>query len=144
MSLQAKVLGEKAILEPQARVTFINPLLVSGFNQDDIRFHFFRWSEENIQTGLDRMQEKWNLEPNYPFLWEYWRWAILNRQLPLKWATKEGGFARNILKVCKLLGCRSWLRNAIEFGVFKFCFPQSGVPCNLSQEVFMVEDVVVV
>lgn len=136
MSLQAKILVEKVVLEPQARITFINPLLVSGFDQDDIQLHFFRWSEENIQTSLDKMEQKWNLDPKHPFLWEFHRWAILNRQLPLKWATKARSFPRNILKIGKLKFCPSWLRKAIEFAVFKLNFPKSGVPCNLNQEVF--------
>ena len=143
MCLQTKVLGEKVVLEPQARVTFINPLLVSGFDRDDIQLHFFRWSEKNLQTSLNKMQQKWNLDPKHPFLWEFHRWAILNRQLPLKWATKERGFARNILKVCKLWLCPSGLRGAIEFAVFKLVFPNSGVPCNLSKDVFVTEIVTV-
>jgi glycosyltransferase involved in cell wall biosynthesis len=144
LSLQTKVLGGKTVLEPQARITFINPLLVSGFDQDDIRLHFFRWSEKNLKASLDKMQEKWNLDPKHPFLWEFHRWAILNRQLPLKWATKEGGFARNLLKVCKLRMCPSWLREAIEFTIFKLSFPQSGVPCHLSKEVFVEGEVMTV
>lgn len=136
MCLQAKVLGKKTVLEPQGRITFINPLLVSGFNQDDIRLHFFRWSEQNIKSCLDKMQQKWNLDPKHPFLWEFHRWAILNRQLPLKWATKEGGFARNLLKVCKLKSCPSRLRTAIEFFILKATFPKEGVPCNLKEDVW--------
>ena len=144
LCLQAKMLGEKAILEPQARVTFINPLLVSGFDQDDVRLHFFRWGEQNLQNALDKMERKWKLDPKHPFLWEFHRWAILNRQLPLKWATKEGSFTRNLLKVCKLKSCPSWLRSAIESFVFKMTFPKTGVPCNLKRDVLELQQASVV
>lgn len=135
LSVQAKALGAKVFVQPKSRVTFLNPALVSGFDEEDIRFYRYKWSEDYIENiYLPRVQEKWNLDPKDPYLWDIWRWAIYNRQVPFKWFVPEKSLYEFILKSAKLRFYPSWLRTAIESFVFKMTFQKTGVPCNLNEK----------
>lgn len=136
LSVQIKALGGRVFIEPRSTVTFLNPAFVSGFDEDDLKFYRYKWSEDYIaKTYIPRAKEKWNLDPKDPYLWAIWRWALYNRQVPFKWFTSEKGLYRIILKSAKLRFYPSWLRGAIESFVLKATFPQEGVPCNLKKAV---------
>ena len=136
LSVQAKALGAKVLIEPKSTVTFLNPTFVSGFDADDLKFYLYKWSEDYIaKTFIPRVKEKWNLDPKDPYLWSIWRWALYNRQVPFKWFTSERSLYRIILKSAKLRFYPSWLRKAIESFVLNATFPEEGVPCNLTQNV---------
>lgn len=117
IAIQAKLLNKRVVLEPSAVVTFLSPALVRGFDPADHSLHVFRWSEENVTASINRFRERWNLDPHCPILWGQHRWAISNRQLPLKWAADSNWLTRNVLKVCKLRFCPSPLRRVIESAV---------------------------
>lgn len=133
LSIQARDLGEKVFLEPRSRVTFLSPDLVSGFDWDDLQFYLFKWDEKFMaETFLANVPQKWNLDPNDPYLRGIQRYVNRSRQIPLQWVVSKYSFFQFLLKCCKLSFCPYWLRVAIEKLVVKLTFPQEGIPCNLS------------
>jgi GT2 family glycosyltransferase len=134
--LQADDQGSTRFVEPNARVTFLYPKLVPGINQDELPFYLFKWNEPYIRHALHYAQQKWQLDPHDPTLWNMWKWVISNRQLPAKWAASNHRFYRLyqlLLNSCKLRICPSWLRQFIENAVLKITFPQRGIPLKLNQ-----------
>jgi GT2 family glycosyltransferase len=138
LCLQARAVGAKIWLEARAAVTFLNPLLVSGFDRDDLLFHQYRWSERAVRDTMTHAHKKWGLDLSDPFIWGYWRWAIGHRQLPMRWMTADKSLFWFMLKFCKLRLCPGWLRIAIEWVILQLTFPKSGIPCNLSQRIEVV------
>jgi GT2 family glycosyltransferase len=140
LCLDARAVGAKILFEPKAVVTFLNPLLISGFDRDDLRFHQFRWSEKAVRNTLTHAQQKWGFEADDPFIWGFWRWAIGHRQMPIKWATSEKSMFIFLLKFCKLRLCPSWLRVAIEKLALYLTFPKKGIPCNLTPTISVSDE----
>lgn len=136
LSVQAKAQEAKVFVEPKSTVTFLNPAFISGFDQDDLNFYRYKWSDDYItKTFIPRVKEKWNLDPQDPYLWNIWRWALYNRHVPFRWFTSQQSLYQIMLKSTKLRFYPGWLRAIVESFVVKATFPKVGVPCNLHQEV---------
>lgn len=86
------------------------PTLVPHFETTDLGFYRFKWDERQIRAVFKRFQRKWKIADNDPSFWSIWNWVIRNRQLPAKWATKDGRFARTLLEGCQARWCPGWLR----------------------------------
>ena len=134
LSLQATELGAKMFLEPNSVVTFLMPKLVSGFDQDDLQFYRFKWSEKCIRETITYAKRKWNLAKNDEFMWHTWKWAIAYRHVPITWVTL-GKMPKVILRFCQSRWCLSQLRTPIESLVYKSLFPPSGIASNLNMTV---------
>lgn len=133
ISLQATALGEKIFLEPSSVVTFPDPQLVAGFEQDDLPFYIFRWSEKSTHEIIAYTRKKWNIAKNDPSEWGRWKWVIKYRQVPAKWVTSKGSLYWLLLKIAQSRLCPSRLRVIIEYLVLKLTFPKHGIPPKLSQ-----------
>lgn len=112
LSLQLQQQGLKVVLEPGARVTFLNPRFDPRFEPSDLPLHCFRWNERSLQETRGYMVCKWNLNPKNSGLEGSYRWAIANRQLPFKRAVSLPW--RWLLKGSKLSFCPLGLRDRLE------------------------------
>ena len=128
---QVHDLGWPIFLEPSARIIFLNPRQINGFEPTDVPFYRFKWSESYVKAVFKRCVKKWYLASDDPSFWAIWRWVIQNRQLPAMYATEENSWERKILEFCRKRWCPGWLRTVLETIVLKRCFPKEGVPSNL-------------
>jgi len=112
LSLQLKEQERRVLLEPAARVTFLNPQLDPSFDPTDLALYQFRWSDRSLKETVQYLERKWNLCPHRSGLRGVCRWAIANRQLPLSRATTAPW--RFLLKGSKLSLCPDWLRGGLE------------------------------
>lgn len=131
LSLQITALGEKIFIEPSSVITFPDPQLIAGFEQADIPFYIFRWSEKSMHNIISHTQKKWNIAKNDPSEWGRWKWVMKYRQLPIRLATSEGSFYRKVLRITQIRLCPSQLRTLIEYIVLKLTFPKQGIPAKL-------------
>lgn len=132
---QAQACGYKTVVEPDARVVFLNPRQITTFTADDVPFYFFKWSEPSIRAVFKRCVQKWNLASDDPSFWAIWRWVIENRQLPATWSTDVGSRDRKRLEFCRHRRCPGWLRTYLEMQVIRRCFPPEGLPETLNPAV---------
>lgn len=128
---QVHDLGWPIFIEPSARVIFLNPRQINGFEPTDVPFYRFKWSEPYVKAVFKRCVRKWYLASDDPSFWAIWKWVIQNRQLPAMYATEEDSFERKLLGFCHKRWCPGWLRMLLETIVLKRCFPEEGVPSNL-------------
>ena len=112
LSLQLKEQERRVLLEPAAQVTFLNPQLDPSFDPTDLGLYQFRWSDRSLRETTGYLERKWNLCPHRSGLGGVCRWAVANRQLPLKRATNAPW--RFLLKGSKLALCPDWLRAGLE------------------------------
>ena len=112
LSLQLKDQERRVLLEPAAQVTFLNPRLDPSFIPTDLALYQFRWSDRSLRETMRYLERKWNLCPHRSGLDGVCRWAIANRQLPLKRATTAPW--RFLLKGSQLNLCPEWLRGGLE------------------------------
>lgn len=112
LSLQLQRQGCKVVVEPQSQVTFLNPQLDPSFEAEDSVLYRFRWNDRNLQATRRYMVQKWNLSPRRSGLEGVCRWAVANRQLPLK---RSAPFAwRWLLQGSKLRFCPGAMRDSLE------------------------------
>lgn len=133
LSLQTTAIGEKILVEPSSTVTFLDPQLIAGFDQDDIPFYLFRWSEKSVRAIVAHTKQKWNLDGNDPSVWGRWWWVMQYRQLPARLATSEGGLCKKLLQISQRHWCPSQLRTLLEHLVLKLAFPRLGIATSLRQ-----------
>lgn len=112
LSLQLKEQERRVLLEPAAQVTFLNPQLDPSFDPTDLALYQFRWSDRSLRETLRYLERKWNLCPHRSGLDAVCRWAVANRQLPLKRAAKAPW--KLLLQGSKLSLCPEWLREGLE------------------------------
>lgn len=112
LSLQLKVQERRVLLEPAAQVTFLNPQLDPQFDPTDLSLYQFRWDDLNLRDTARYFERKWNLCPHKSGLGGVYRWAVANRQLPLKRAVAAPW--RLLLKGSKVSLCPTWLRGSLE------------------------------
>lgn len=112
LSLQLQQQGLRVVVEPVARVTFLNPQLDPRFEPSDLPLHCFRWNERSLQETRRYLVRKWNLNPKNSGLEGSCRWATANRQLPFKRAASLPW--RLLLKGSKLDLCPLGLRDRLE------------------------------
>lgn len=128
---QVQDLGWPIFIEPSARVIFLNPRQINGFEPTDVPFYRFKWSEPYVKAVFKRCVRKWYLAKDDPSFWAIWKWVIQNRQLPAKLATADDSLERTLLDFCQKRWCPPMLRTVLENIVLKRCFPKDGVPSNL-------------
>lgn len=128
LSLQLKEQKRRVLLEPAAQVTFLNPQLDPSFNPTDLALYRFRWSDRSMRETVQYLERKWNLCPHRSGLSGVCRWAITNRQLPLKRATTAPW--RLLLKGSKLALCPEWLREGLEQHLQRHPIQLSTVPSH--------------
>lgn len=124
--LQTTELGGKIFVEPSSMVTYLNPNLITCFDQDDLQLYFYKWNEGSVRDLLAHAQFKWNLSESDPYIWKIWKWAIGYRHVAAKSATSKSSLSRTLLRLCKSRICPSSLRVVIEDLVFQRAFAESG------------------
>lgn len=130
LSFQVGALGGKHILEPSARVIFLNPELVPQFDTTDLPFYRFKWSEGYTARNFAHAVRKWGLAADDPSIQSIWRWVIKNRQIPARLSVQEGSLEDRLLMLCGDRRCPGWLRMGIEGWVLRSCFPLAGLPVS--------------
>ncbi len=118
LSLQLKEQERRVLLEPAAQVTFLNPRLDPSFEPTDLPLYQFRWSDRSLKETVGYLERKWNLCPHYSGLTGVCRWAIANRQLPIKRAATAPW--RFLLKGSKLSLCPEWMRAGLELHLQRY------------------------
>lgn len=68
--------GRTVWLEPASRVNYSPPKTLTG---EDVRFYELRWSPEWFRISIDRLVEKYQLDPQDEPLRETWRWLRNHR-----------------------------------------------------------------
>lgn len=131
--LQATELGGKIFVEPSSRVTYLNPNLITCFDQDDLQLYFFKWNENSVRDLVAHATFKWNLSESDPYIWRMWKRAIGYRQVAAKSVTSESSLYRMLLQICKTRLCPSELRVLLENLVLKRAFPESGNASKFKQ-----------
>ncbi|GAB4471900.1 MAG: glycosyltransferase [Elainellaceae cyanobacterium] len=133
LSFQVAALGGQHLLEPAARVIFLNPELVPRFDATDLPFYRFKWSEGYTARNFAHAVQKWGLAADDPSIEAIWRWVIKNRQIPARLSVREGSRDDQWLKRCGDRRCPGWLRMAIEGWVLRNTFPPAGLhPAELA------------
>ncbi|GAB4462988.1 MAG: glycosyltransferase [Elainellaceae cyanobacterium] len=73
--------GESIYFEPDSLVCYLTP---PPFALTDIPYYWLRWSDEWNMSSVQRLQEKWNLSPDDPFLEGHYRWGVRHRRILFK------------------------------------------------------------
>lgn len=66
--LSALKADKQIYLEPNCAISYVPPMTM---NWSDLSFFFLRWSSSWCEASIQRMQEKYNLDPNSPGLKNY-------------------------------------------------------------------------
>ncbi|QKD84259.1 glycosyltransferase [Thermoleptolyngbya sichuanensis A183] len=127
VSFQVAALGGRHILEPSARVIFLNPELLPQFDATDLPFYRFKWSEGYTARNFAHAVRKWGLAADDPSIRSIWRWVIKNRQIPARLSVQDGSLEERLLTLCGDRRCPGWLRMAIEDWVLRANFPSEGL-----------------
>jgi glycosyltransferase involved in cell wall biosynthesis len=74
--------GGKVLLEPRSVVTYLFPNRARPLTSEDMPYFLVRWSDAWQRRSIDRLQQKWGLEPDQPYLAERLRHT--------RWRYEEG------------------------------------------------------
>jgi hypothetical protein len=74
--------GGRVLLEPRAVVTYLFPCRARPMTPEDTPFFMVRWSDEWQRRSIDRLAEKWGLDPDQPYL--------QSRRRASRWRYDEG------------------------------------------------------
>lgn len=74
--------GGKVLLEPRSVVTYLFPNRARPLTAEDQPYFLVRWSEDWQRRSIDRLADKWGLDPDQPYLAE--------RRRHTRWRYDEG------------------------------------------------------
>jgi hypothetical protein len=110
LSMECRKRGIEMMMEPRARVVFMNPQVELDLDEADLERFLGVWGEPICRREMAWMAEKWGIPRGVHYFWEKRAWAVLYKAAVFDAMGVLGPAASFLWRSTRTRWCPEWFR----------------------------------